>query len=108
MVKVEHPAPKPGKRVRITTKDLPPELTADGDWLEVRRVFIAWVGALNDPWSNDEDEIAGALLVIGRAYRGNGYQLTTMGTKYVEVSQVSCSFLIFELIISHSQRLCNE
>jgi hypothetical protein len=99
MVKVEHPAPKVTKqRTRITTKDLPSELTADGDWLEVRRAFLAWVGALKDPWTNHEDDIADALLVIGCAHRGNDYQLTTIGTKYVEVAQVSCPFLIFELI----------
>ncbi len=71
-MKVEHVELKPVKQpcIRITKKDLPPELTADGDWKVFCHAFLAWMGALKDPWSNDKEEIADALSVIGRAHRG--------------------------------------
>lgn len=102
MVKVER-APKATNqtkpRDRITMKDLPPDLTSDGDWQEFRRIFLAWVGALKTPWNNQEDDVVDALTVIGCAYRGEGYQLTTRGAEYAEASQVCHSFLTCEFLL---------
>ncbi len=99
MVKVElGPNTQKPQRARITTKHLPPELMAEGDWQNYFvPALLSWLGSQEEVWSNDDSAIADAIITIGHSHCGNGYQLTMMGTKYVEVAQVSILLLLFML-----------
>ncbi len=60
MVKIElGPNVQKPQRTRITTKHLPPELMAEGDWQHYFvPALLSWLGSQEEVWSNDDSAIA--------------------------------------------------